>query len=231
MNHGRKCNNIAAIPMILQIQPNSKLLMIGDSITDCQRARPIGEDLFEALGKGYVSLIDASLTAAIPAHRIRVVNMGTSGNTVRDLKARWQTDVLDLQPDWLSIMIGINDVWRQFDTPLQTEKHVSLTEYADTLEELVALTHPHVKGLILMTPYIIESSRADAMRAMMDAYGAAVQQVAERHNAIFIDTQAAFDAVLADLHPMSLAWDRIHPNLTGHMVLARSFLSAVGFNA
>ena len=82
-----------------------------------------------------------------------------------------------------------------------------------------------------MTPYIIESNRADAMRVMMDVYGAAVKQVAERHNAIFIDTQAAFDAVLADLHPMSLAWDRIHPNLTGHMVLARAFLSAVGFNA
>lgn len=217
--------------MTLKIQPHSKLLMIGDSITDCQRARPVGEGLFDALGKGYVSLIDATLTAAMPEQRIRVINMGTSGNTVRDLKARWQTDVLDLQPDWLSIMIGINDVWRQFDSPMQTEQHVSLTEYGDTLEALVAQTRPQVKGLILMTPYIIEPNRADAMRSMMDNYGTIVEQAAQRHNAIFIDTQAAFDTVLLQLHPMSLAWDRIHPNTTGHMVLARAFLSAIGFGA
>jgi lysophospholipase L1-like esterase len=108
------------------IQPNSKLVMIGDSITDCGRARPVGEGLFEALGKGYVSLVDASLQAKEARQRIRVVNMGTSGNTVRDLKARWQSDVFDLNPDWLSIMIGINDVWRQFDSPLQAEWGVPL---------------------------------------------------------------------------------------------------------
>ncbi len=215
--------------MTLQIQPNSKLLFIGDSITDCERGRPVGEGLFEALGKGYVNLIDATLTAALPAQRIRAVNMGTSGNTVLDLKARWQTDVLDLQPDWLSIMIGINDVWRQFDTPLQVEKHVALADYAATLESLVQQTRASIKGLILMTPYIIEPNRADPMRVMMDAYGAAVKQVAQRHNAVFIDTQAAFDAVLTHVHPMSLAWDRIHPNTTGHMVLARAFLAAIGF--
>jgi lysophospholipase L1-like esterase len=71
------------------------------------------------LGTGYVSLVDSLLRAAYPQGRIRMVNMGTSGNTVRDLAERWQTDVLDLEPDWLSIMIGINDVWRQFDSPLR----------------------------------------------------------------------------------------------------------------
>jgi lysophospholipase L1-like esterase len=211
------------------IQPNSKLVMIGDSITDCQRARPVGEGLFEALGRGYVALIDATLTAALPEQRIRVVNMGTSGNTVRDLAARWQTDVFDLKPDWLSVMIGINDVWRQFDSPLQTEQHVPLAEYADTLEKLVSQTRPKLTGLVLMTPYVIEPNRADAMRVTMDAYGAVVKAVAERHAAVFVDTQAAFDWVLVHLHPMSLAWDRIHPNAAGHMVLARAFLSAIGF--
>ena len=95
--------------------------MIGDSVTDCERLRPIGEGLFDALGRGYVSMVDGLLMARYPAHRIRVVNMGVSGNTVRDLQKRWQTDVMDLKPDWLSVCIGINDVWRQFDTPLQTE--------------------------------------------------------------------------------------------------------------
>ena len=62
-------------------------------------------------------MVDALLGAVYPERMIRVINMGVSGNTTRDLKARWQTDVLDLKPDWLSIMIGANDVWRQYDSP------------------------------------------------------------------------------------------------------------------
>lgn len=215
--------------MTFQIQPGSKLVMIGDSITDCERARPVGEGLFEALGKGYVSIVDSMIQATFPAHRVRVVNMGTSGNTVRDLRERWQTDVVDLRPDWLSVMIGINDVWRQFDSPYQTEWHVPLDEYRRTLDELAAASRPSVAGLVLMTPYVIEPNRADPMRAMMDSYGAAVRELAERHGAVFVDTQAAFDRVMAHTHPMALAWDRIHPGRTGHVILARAFLEAVGF--
>ena len=69
---------------------------------------------------------------SIPINGDRVVDMGISGNTTRDLQARWQTDVLDLKPDWLSIMIGANDVWRQFDSPRQTEKHILIDEYKRT---------------------------------------------------------------------------------------------------
>lgn len=203
--------------------------MIGDSITDCDRARPVGEGLFDALGKGYVSLVDGLLTARYPDHRIRMVNMGVSGNTVRDLHARWQTDVLELEPDWLSICIGINDVWRYFHSPNQSEWHVSLDEYAQTLDKLLQVTRPSLNGLILMTPYFIEPNRTEPMRKMMDQYGAAVRQLAEKYQALFVDTQAAFDAALTDLHPMALAWDRVHPTHAGHMILARSFLKAIEY--
>ena len=213
----------------MKIQPNSKLVMIGDSITDCERARPVGEGLFDALGHGYVSLVDGLINAGYPAHNIRVVNMGTSGNTVRDLKARWQTDVLDLKPDWLSVMIGINDVWRQFDSRLQHEWQVPLVEYESTLDELLQQTASSLKGLILMTPYFIEANRADAMRATMDQYGDVVRQLATNYEAHFVNTQAAFDEVLAHLHPMALAWDRVHPNRTGHLILARAFLKTVDY--
>jgi lysophospholipase L1-like esterase len=215
--------------MSMKIQPNSKLVMIGDSVTDCERACPVGEGLFEALGKGYVSLVDGLLTACYPAHQIRVVNMGISGNTARDLKARWQTDVLDLRPDWLSICIGINDVWRYFDSPYQPEWHVPLVEYERILDELLETTKPTLKGLVLMTPYFIESNRADAMRVMMDDYGRVVKKLAVKHQAILVDTQSAFDEVLAHLHPMTLAWDRVHPTHSGHTILARTFLRAVDF--
>jgi lysophospholipase L1-like esterase len=211
------------------IQPNSKLLMIGDSITDCERARPVGDGLFDALGKGYVSLVDSLLTARYPAYRIRVVNMGISGNTVRDLHNRWQTDVLEPEPDWLSICIGINDVWRHFHSPNQPEWHVTLDEYTQTLDELLQVTRPSLKGLILMTPYFIEPNRTEPMRKMMDQYSAAVRQLAEKYQALFVDTQSAFDAVLADLHPMVLAWDRVHPTHAGHMILALAFLKTIGY--
>src|SRR6187549_1184127 len=117
----------------LRLQKGEKLVMIGDSITDVGRARPIGEGRADdALGRGYVMMVDALLGAVYPERMIRVINMGVSGNTTRDLKTRWQTDVLDLKPDRLSIMIGANDVWRQFDTPLP-EYAVPPGEFEDTL--------------------------------------------------------------------------------------------------
>ena len=212
----------------MKIAPRSKLVFIGDSITDCERARPVGEGLFGATGKGYVSLVEGLLGAIHPAHAIRVVNMGTSGNVVTDLKARWQTDALDLKPDRLAIMIGVNDVWRQFDSYRQTEIHVSPETYAQTLDEIVAQARPRVKGLVLMAPFYIEPNRADAMRRRMDEYGAIVKKTAATHDALFIDTQAAFDAVLQHVHANALAWDRVHPNNTGHAIIARAFLNAVG---
>ena len=127
-------------------------------------------------------------------------------------------------------MIGINDVWRQFDLPLQTDIHVGIEEYEQTLSELVQTAKPLLKGLVLMTPYFIEPNPADAMRATMDQYGLVVRKLAEQYGAIFVDTQAAFNAVLKHCHAASLAWDRVHPNTTGHMVLARAFLNAIDFN-
>ncbi|MCI0519401.1 MAG: SGNH/GDSL hydrolase family protein [Chloroflexi bacterium] len=210
------------------IPPRSKLLFIGDSITDCDRERPVGEG--GGLGNGYVSLVNALLHATRPQDAVRILNLGVSGNTVRDLEARWQRDVLAHKPDWLAIMIGINDVWRQFDSPMQSELSVALEEYRATLERLIQSARPALHGLILMTPYFIEPNRGDPLRAMMDQYGEAAGQLAAHYNAVCVDTQAAFDAYLQFEHPMTLAWDRIHPNLTGHMLLARAFLDAVGYS-
>jgi len=213
----------------MKIKKGQKLLMIGDSITDCGRAQPAGEGLFEALGKGYVAQVDALLGAVYPQLGVRVVNQGIAGNTVRSLRDRWQRDVLDHKPQWLSIMIGINDVWRQFDLPQQKEIHVPIDEYERTLGELCARTRPQLEGLVVMTPFYIEPNRKDGMRAAMDRYGAAAKRVAAKHNAIAVDTQAAFDAALQHYYAATLAWDRVHPTQTGHMVLARAFVNAVGF--
>jgi len=213
----------------MKIDKNDKLLMIGDSITDVGRARPVGEGLFDAYGSGYVNLVKGLLDCSYPELAIRVVNMGCSGDTVRQLKERWQTDVIDQDSQWLSIMIGINDVWRQFDLPKQLENHIMLDEYEATLCELIGKVRPSLKGLVLMTPYYIEPCTDDAMRARMDQYGAIIRKLAKKYDAIFVDTQKAMDGVLEHFHSSYLAWDRVHPNVSGHMTIAKAFLKAIDF--
>ncbi|WP_088105775.1 SGNH/GDSL hydrolase family protein [Halalkalibacter urbisdiaboli] len=212
------------------LEQGQTFLFIGDSITDCERTRPEGEGLFGALGKGYVSYVDAMLQAVYPELGIRVINKGIGGNTVRDLKGRWQEDVMNMKPDWLSIMIGINDVWRQYDTPFIKDYHVYIDEYEETLEKLIIETKPLMKGLILMTPFYIESNEQDAMRRTMDQYGLVVKKLARKHDCLFVDTQAAFNRVLKELYSATLAWDRVHPTATGHMILARVLLKELEFD-
>lgn len=209
---------------------NDKLVMIGDSITDCGRAHPVGDGRFDTLGNGYVSVVAALLQSTYPELNLQVVNMGISGNTVRDLKARWERDVLALKPHWLSIMIGINDVWRQFDRPHMKEEHVGIEEYETELEQLIMRTKPQLKGLILMTPFYIEPNANDLMRSRMDEYGAVVKKLAHKHGAALVDTQQAFDRVTEHMYPAALAWDRVHPALNGHAVLARAFLQSIDYD-
>ena len=209
-------------------EKNDTILFIGDSISDYDRARPVGEGLFDAWGKSYVANAASLLCCMYPELHLRIVNMGIGGNQVRDLDARWQTDVLDRKPDWVSVLIGINDVWRQFDCPQMPETHVSPEEFCTTYEKLILETLPHVKGMILMTPYFMEPNRADTMRARMDEYGEIVRQLAEKYNLVFVDLQTAWDKLFEHMHPAAIAWDRIHPNQIGCMYIAKNFLAAVG---
>ncbi|MCR4578216.1 MAG: SGNH/GDSL hydrolase family protein [Clostridiales bacterium] len=209
-------------------EKNDTILFIGDSISDYERAKPVGEGLFNAWGRSYVACAGALLNCMYPELGLRVVNMGISGNQVRDLKARWQSDVFDRKPDWVSVLIGINDVWRQFDCPQMPETHVSLEEFEQTYEELIRETLPRVKGMILMTPYYMEPNRGDAMRARMDEYGAVVRKLAEKYALTFVDLQAGWDRLFMHMHSTNIAWDRVHPNQTGCMYIAKQFLSAVG---
>lgn len=210
------------------LEKNDRLLFIGDSISDYGRARPVGEGKDSAWGTSYVADAAALLECMYPELHLRVTNMGISGNQVRHLEARWQTDVMDLKPDWVSVLIGINDVWRQFDRPAAPETHVLPEEFAQTYERLIERTLPHVKGMILMAPYYMEPNRGDAMRARMDEYGAIVRQLAEHHHLTFVDLQAGWDRLFVHMHSTNIAWDRVHPNQVGCMYIAKQFLSAIG---
>ena len=208
---------------------NDKILFIGDSISDYERTRPVGEGLFNAWGRSYVADVGSLLGCMYPEMHLRIVNMGIGGNQCRDLEARWQTDVFDQNPDWVSVLIGINDVWRQFDSPEIKEQHVSPEAFRTCYERLIKSTLPRVKGMILMTPYFMEPNRDDPMRRRMDEYGAITKELAEKYHLTLVDLQAGWDKLFQHMHPMNIAWDRVHPNQIGCMYIAKQFLSAIGF--
>ncbi len=128
---------------------------------------------------------------------------------------------------WVSVMIGINDVWRRFDNPLVEQ--VSLAAYREKLEALIQRTLPQVEGMIMMSPFFLETNAEEPMRAMIDRYGAAARAIAERNELRFVDVQAAFNAWLVHNHTLQLCGDRVHPNSVGHNIIASAFLDAVGF--
>lgn len=207
-----------------------RIVFAGDSVTDMGRAYPVAEGLGDSLGHGYVRVVENFLAAWYPERKLRVTNAGISGNTSRDLLARFQQDVVALKPDWVSICIGINDVWRQFDSPAIPDDHVSPEEYRENLEQMLLAVKGQVKGVFLLSPYYMEPSVTDPMRRRMDAYGAVCQSLAESHHCVFVDLQAAFDRYFQHRHSSFIAWDRVHPNQIGATVIAREFLSHCEFD-
>jgi lysophospholipase L1-like esterase len=202
---------------------HQKILFIGDSITDCGR-----RDAAAPYGDGYMSMVRNAVLARYPELGLTFANRGVGGDTTRDLAARWDRDVIAEQPDWLSIKIGINDVWRRFGA--NVDQAVPLAEYTATLRRLLDHTGAAIGArLILMEPYMIEADRTHPMRAEMDRYGEAVRQLAADYGAVLVPTQAAFDAALTHTSPADWAQDQIHPNGPGHMVIALAFLRAIGF--
>ena len=196
-------------------QLNQKIVLIGDSITDAGRTH-------EALphGNGYVNLVRSFVIARYPQLHLTFVNKGIGGHTVRDLAERWQQDVIDERPDWLSVKIGINDAGRE----------LPLEEYTATLRRLLDWTRRETGArFILMQPYLIEADRNEFERRRMDTYGVAMKALAAEFDAILIETQAAFDEVLRSTQPSDWSQDRVHPDTPGHAVIALAFLRAIGF--
>lgn len=207
-----------------------RIVFAGDSVTDMGSTNPVGEGLFEGLGKSYVRVIENMLVSWYPELNIRVTNSGISGNTSRDLLNRFERDVLALKPNWVSICIGINDVWRQFDCPAIPECAVQPAEYRENLEKMLAALQGTVKGVFLLTPYYMEPNREDPMRKKMDEYCAICRELAEKYGCVLVDFQALYERFLQHRHSTCIAWDRVHPNQMGATLMAKEFLSHCGFN-
>ena len=206
-----------------------RIVFAGDSVTDMGSAQPVGEGLFDNLGKSYVRVIDNMLAAYYPEVFLRVTNSGISGNTSRDLIARFDRDVVDLNPDWVSICIGINDVWRQFDSPALTDLCVLPDEYEKNVENMILKVKGKVKGIFVLSPYIIEPNTEDMMRKRMDEYVNICKGLANKHKCIFVNFQEMYSKYCKIRHSSYIAWDRIHPNQIGATLMAREFLKKCNF--
>jgi lysophospholipase L1-like esterase len=175
---------------------HQKLVFIGDSITDCGR-----RDKAAPYGNGYVMLVRALLLARYPGIGLEIVNKGISGNTVRDLAGRWEQDVTAEQPDWLSVKIGINDVWRT--VAARHAEAVPLEEYEQTYRRLLAETRARTNArLILMEPYVIAPPVRGEAEAASGMSLADVQRVYPELRQQGVESGADFDKVMIHFRAM-----------------------------
>lgn len=204
-------------------ESGQKVLFIGDSITDCGR-----RDAAAPYGGGYVNLVRSFAIARYPELGLAFANRGVGGDTVRHLDQRWQRDVIEERPDWLSVKIGINDVWRTFGA--NAHEAVPIDEYEEIYRRLLRQAVKETGcRLIVAEPYVIEPDPSDPMRQHMDEFGRIARSLAEEFGAVIVRTQEAFDVALESTSPSDWAHDRVHPNIEGHAVIAQAFLRAIGF--
>lgn len=206
-----------------------RIVFIGDSITDACSNGAVTEG-GDALGFGYVRMIENLMLSAYPELNIRVTNSGINGHTSRHLLERWQTDLLDLNPQWVSICIGVNDVWRQFDCPARPEEWVLPDEYEQNMIKMIESIKDKVKGIFIMSPFFLEPLEQDRMRARMDEYGAICRRLAEKYGCTFLDIQSIFNEYFKYKATTFIASDRVHPNQIGSTLIAREFLSKTGYD-
>ncbi|MDP7976405.1 MAG: SGNH/GDSL hydrolase family protein [TACK group archaeon] len=207
----------------MKLKSGFKIVFTGDSITDAGR---MGQ--FYPLGNGYVKFFAELLASAYPELSVQIFNTGISGNTVKDLKDRWDDDVLSLSPDWLIILIGINDLNRYLDGVTE----LSPESYERTYDELLFAAEKEVRGITLITPFYISrgsypGTRRDAVLKLLPSYTDAVRRLRVKHSTELIDLQADFENLVKKREPTAFALEPIHPNEAGHLFMAMKLLSYV----
>lgn len=190
-----------------------KIIFIGDSITASNKNTDP-----ERLGNGYVRMIKEVLP-----ENVKVINKGVNGHRVTDLAFRWERDVIDLEPDLLTVSIGINDVWRQLDSPDLNQVDVSKFEevYRELLSQLPATTK-----LVLMEPTIIKENPQSQGNQMLIPYVEVVRKLAVEFDAVLVPTYDVFIDHLTKKPDVSLTTDGVHMRKKGNELMAKAWLKA-----
>ena len=210
----------------MQIRSGRTVLFIGDSITDCGRR---GADV--PLGNGYVKLFANKLIIHHPKKAITVINKGIGGDVSTGLRNRWTDDVLRNEPDWLSIEIGINDLHR---TLAQNPEAVPPKLYREAYEDIITRTRkalPRCKILLIDPFYISTETAPSSFRSkvldLLPQYLRVVNDLSRKHGTLHVKTHELYQRLLKTHEPDTFCPEPVHPNLTGHTVIADAVYDAL----
>ena len=204
------------------------ILFQGDSITDCDRNRNDPN----SLANGYPRLVAADIGFENP-NEYTFYNRGISGNRIVDLYARMKIDLINLKPDYMSILIGVNDTWHEINKQngVDTAKYERV--YSMLIEE-VKEALPDIK-IIILEPFVLKGSATVSTEEIPDRWerfdkdvrekAAAARRVAEKFGLKFIALQDKFSALDAEHEGIWLS-DGVHPTVFGHELITREWLAA-----
>jgi len=198
--------------MDIIFKSSSLILFQGDSITDCGRNRVNGDDL----GDGYTMLISAWLSAMYPQHNLKFLNRGISAEKVRDLIKRWDEDCIALKPDWVSILVGINDALYTPIKQFEEEYHVIVERISKELDS----------GIILCEPFFL-SEDPKLHRDDLDPKIEVVHRLAKEYSTILVPLDKIFQESCSLQTPQYWAPDGVHPSLAGHALIAQTWIKCV----
>ena len=202
-----------------------RIVFQGDSITDVGRSHEYNY----LLGSGYPTLVSAQLGFDAP-RQYECFNRGVSGNRIVDLYARWRIDCINLKPDIISILIGINDVWHDLDGRLNGVEAERFERVYDMLMDYTREQLPNAR-VIILEPFCLHGTATDKewtyFSHEVPLRAEAAGRVAARHGAIFIPLQNDFTAA-CDIAPASYwLFDGVHPKPAGHELIARKLCAAI----
>ncbi|MBQ6823093.1 MAG: SGNH/GDSL hydrolase family protein [Clostridia bacterium] len=198
-----------------------RILFQGDSITDCGRNR----ESFYSLGGGYANLVGCYLCGEYPG-QYECINKGISGNRIVDVYARIKKDIINLEPDMMSIMIGVNDVWHEVNhqNGVSTEKYELL--YEMMLREIQEAL-PDIK-IMIIGPYVIKGTATEEkweeFRSGVEEKAAAAKRIAEKFGLPFVDMLTRFDEAVAQYPDGDWATEGVHAKNAGKELLKRAWL-------
>ena len=203
----------------------TRILFQGDSITDAGRSREANLSPNAGLGGGYPGMIAAMLLSRHPARGYQIINRGISGNRVVDLYARWKADALNLSPDLISILIGVNDTWHEFGS----KNGVEVDRYRTIYRMLLEWTRKALPAtrLVICEPFVLPVGAVGREWLPEIAERRAVcAELAKAFDAPLVTFQEMFDAAVKEAPEAYWLGDGVHPTLAGHMRMAERWLQS-----
>ncbi len=213
----------------IDIKPNATILFQGDSITDMGRDRGnYYPNEGSGMGFGYVYQIVADLLGTNPGKGLKCYNRGISGNKVYQLADRWEDDCLDLRPDILSILIGVNDFWHTLTFGYKGTAQIYESDFRKLLDRTLK-SLPDVK-LVIGEPYALKGGSAITDKWFPDflAYQKAARSIANDYKAVFIPYQSIFDKAMESAPVTYWSPDGVHPTIAGAYLMKTAWLKAIG---